>query len=99
MAVIDQNIIKIFDAHNTELKKRFSVESLSIFGSVMKGTARPDSDIDIIVKYKKTPGLFGFIDLKHYLESIIGRSVDLVTENALKKQLRNKIMKEAVRVT
>ena len=98
MTVIDQNIIKVIDAHNAEIKKRFSVESLSIFGSVLKGTARPDSDIDILVTYKNTPGIFGFIDLKNYLESIIGRSVDLVTENALKKQLSNEILKEAVRV-
>ena len=49
--------------------------------------------------YRKTPGLFAFIDLKQYLETIVGRPVDLVTEGALKKQLREKIMKEAVRAT
>jgi len=98
MARIDSHLIKKIEAHKDNLKEKFSVESLAIFGSVSKGTAGPDSDIDILIKFKKTPGLFGFIDLKQYLEVIVGRSIDLVTENALKKQLRDEILKEAVRV-
>lgn len=98
MSQLDQHLIKIFNDHKSEIKERFSVESLAIFGSVLKGTARPDSDIDILVHYRTTPGLLGFIDLKHYLELLVGRSVDLVTEKALKEQLRDEILKEAVRV-
>lgn len=99
MTNINEHIIKVFDTHKVELKKRFHVESLSVFGSVSRGTAGPDSDVDILVRYQKTPGLFAFLDLKHYLETIVGRPVDLVTEGALKKQLREEIMQEAVRVT
>ncbi len=98
MANIDNNIVKIFDTHKTELKNRFRIESLSVFGSVSRGTSTIDSDIDILVRYQRTPGLFAFLDLKQYLETIIGRPVDLVTEGALKTQLREKILKEAVRV-
>lgn len=98
MTEINRQLIKLFETHKDEIKKKFSVESLAIFGSVLKGTQNPGSDIDILVKYKKTPGLFGFIDLKRYLEAIVGRPVDLVTENALKKQLRSEIVKGAVRV-
>ena len=90
--------IKIFRDHKTELKKRFHVESLSIFGSVRRGTEGPDSDLDILVRYHKTPGMFQFLDLKQYLEKLVNKPVDLVTEGALKKQLRDKILKEAVRV-
>ncbi len=86
MAGIDHRLIKVIEAHKDDLKKRFSIESLAIFGSVSKGTAGPDSDIDILIKFKTTPGLFGFIDLKKYLEGIVGHSIDLVNENALKKQ-------------
>lgn len=98
MAGIDSQLIKAIEAHKDNLKERFSVDSLAIFGSVSKGPDGPDSDIDILIKFKTTPGLFGFIDLKQYLEAIFGRSIDLVTENALKKQLRDEILKEAVRV-
>ena len=66
---------------------------------MIKGTAGTGSDIDILVRYRETPGLFAFMDLKRYLEFIVGRPVDLVTESALKKQLRSEILKEAVRVT
>ena len=88
----DDNLIK-------KLKQRFSVQYLAVFGSILKGTATPDSDVDILARYQTSPGLFGFLDLKQYLESILNRPVDLVTENALKRQLRDKIIKEAVHVT
>jgi len=98
MTQIDRNLIRAIEAHKKDIKKRFSVESMAIFGSISKGTAGVDSDIDILIKFKTTPGLFGFIDLKQYLEAILQRPVDLVTENALKKQLRDEILKDAVRV-
>jgi len=99
MATIDKHFIELFDVHKEEIKKRFSVQYLAVFGSVLKGTATPDSDVDILVRYQNPPGLFGFLDLKQYLESIVNRPVDLVTENSLKRQLRDKIIKEAVHVT
>ena len=98
MAKIDSNIIEIFAAHKSELHEKFHVQSLSVFGSVSRGTATQSSDIDILVRYQETPGLFGFLNLKKHLEDIVGRPVDLVTEGALKKQLQGKILKEAVRV-
>ncbi len=96
---IDQIIIKKINAHKADLSEKFHVESLSVFGSVCRGTAGPNSDLDVLVRYNKTPGFFAFLDLKQYLETITGRQVDLVTEGALKKQLRETILREAVRVT
>ncbi|MDY6868741.1 MAG: nucleotidyltransferase family protein [Chloroflexota bacterium] len=98
MGTTDQHLLDVLDEHREEIKKKFSVKSLAVFGSVLRGTAGPDSDIDILVQYQQVPGLFGFLDLKQYLESIVGRPVDLVTENALKRQLRDRIIREAVRV-
>lgn len=98
MISIDRGVLKNIEAHKDEIKRKFSVESLAIFGSVSRGTAAPDSDIDVLVTFKTTPGIFGFIDLKQYLESVVGRSVDLVTDNALKPQLRDQILKDAIRV-
>lgn len=99
MAIIDKNLLTVIADHKTELSSRFDVKSLSVFGSFSKGKARPDSDVDVLVHFRKTPGIFGFISLKKYLEDITGRSVDLVTEKALKKQLRKDILREAIRVT
>lgn len=98
MGKIDDHIRGVLQSHKDELTERFHVESLSIFGSVSRNTARPDSDIDILVRYSNTPGIFDFLRLKQYLEAIVGRPVDLVTEGALKKQLKNGILQEAIRV-
>jgi len=98
MAAIDEEITRAINAHKHELSTRFRVESLSIFGSVSRGTAGPDSDVDILVHYRETPGLFAFLELKQYLERVVGRPVDLVTEGALKKQMRQHILQEAIRV-
>lgn len=98
MGKMDDHIRDVLQSHKDELYERYHVESLSVFGSVSRGTARPDSDIDILVRYQTTPGLFEFLSLKQYLESIVGRSVDLVTEGSLKKQLKNGILLEAIRV-
>jgi len=90
--------LKLLSIHMEEIRKRFDVESLALFGSVARNQAGAESDLDILVEYAKTPGLFGYLDLKEYLEELIDRPVDLVTVNALKKQLREKILAEAVRV-
>ena len=52
MATIDKHFIELFDVHKEEIKKRFSVQYLAVFGSVLKGTATPDSDVDILVRYQ-----------------------------------------------
>ena len=93
--MIAPHLIQTIEAHKDHIKKRFSVESQPIFGSASRGTVKADSDIDILVRLTITPGLFGFIDLKHYLEVIFGRSVDLVTKNAFKKQLREEVINTA----
>jgi len=79
--------------HRAELKT-FGVKSLALFGSAVRGEARPDSDLDILVEFDKPIGLFGFIRLKHRLSAILGRQVDLVTREALKPQLRDHILQE-----
>ncbi|MCP3930339.1 MAG: nucleotidyltransferase family protein [Bacteroidetes bacterium] len=99
MAKIDEEIIRAISTNKTELQDKFNIESLSVFGSVSKGEETTASDIDILVRYRKVPGFFAFLDLKRYLEDLTGRPVDLVTENGLKRQLKEKILQEAIRVT
>jgi len=91
-----QKIVKILSDNRAEIESRFNVASLSIFGSAARQEATEKSDIDILVTYKKTPGIFGFLELKEYLEEILGCSVDLVTKKALKEQLRDQIIQESV---
>jgi predicted nucleotidyltransferase len=89
-------VLKKLSKHQVELESRFGVKSLSLFGSVARNEAVSASDLDILVTFINTPGIFGFINLKLYLENIFKCSVDLVTNNALKKQLREHILQEAI---
>ncbi len=90
-------LLKPLEAHRPEVE-RFGVASLAVFGSVAKGELRPDSDIDILVDFKGPPGFDQFMDLKFYLEDLLGRRVDLVTPDALKPRMRPIVEREAIRV-
>ena len=83
--------------HQADLRLR-GVESLAVFGSLARGEATPESDIDILVEFNRPVGLFEFIRLKMYLEDLTGRGVDLVTEDAIRPAMREDILNEAVRV-
>jgi uncharacterized protein len=77
--------------------KKFGIHSLSIFGSVARGQAHKNSDVDILVDFERPVGLFEFARLKMYLEDILERPVDLVTPEALRQELREDILREAIR--
>ena len=90
---MEPELLETLHRHRSELRT-FGVKSLALFGSVVRGEAKPDSDIDILVEFYKPIGLFSFIRLKHRLSEILGRQVDLVTREALKPQLREHILQE-----
>lgn len=88
--------LRILSEHREELRN-FGVKRLAIFGSVARDEAGLESDVDLLVELDGRPfGLFKFVDLKNRLEEILGCPVDLVTEDALKRQLRERILEEAV---
>ena len=89
-------ILALLKSHKRQLKK-FGIASLSIFGSAARDQGRENSDVDILVDFEKPVGLFEYARLKLYLEDILGREVDLVTPEALRKELREEILREAVR--
>lgn len=75
------------------------VRSLDLFGSVARGEASPDSDVDLLVDFDRPVGLFHFFRVQSRLEEILGCKVDLVMRDAVKRQLRDRIFAEAVRAT
>ena len=90
------DLLHTLHTHHPDLKA-LGVASLAVFGSVARGDEGEGSDIDILVSFSKSVGVFEFLDVKAYLENLLGASVDLVTEDALKPQLRERILAEAVR--
>ena len=75
------------------LQADYSVKEIGLFGSFSDDTFNEDSDIDILVELYKPIG-WKFFSLEIYLEKAFGRKIDLVTKNALKDQLRDKILKQ-----
>lgn len=91
--------LKILAENVEALRQDFGVAHLDIFGSVARDEANAESDIDILVEFLPDArvGLFEFSGLKLRLEDIMGVKVDLATVPALKKQLKERILKEKVR--
>ncbi len=81
-----------------ELCQRNGVRRLSLFGSVLKGTARPDSDVDLLVEFEKsaTPSLFDMARIESELSAMLdGRRVDLRTAAELSRYFRDQVVSEA----
>ncbi|HVC21706.1 MAG TPA: nucleotidyltransferase family protein [Vicinamibacterales bacterium] len=74
----------------------FGVVRVSLFGSVARDEARGDSDVDLLVEFGRPIGFFDFVRLQRELGERIGRRVEVVTPAALKPQLRDRILREAV---
>ena len=79
-----------------ELLDNFGVSRLSLFGSFARDEGREDSDVDLLVEFGRPIGLFHFVRLQRELGERLGRRVELVTPAALKPQLRNRNLGEAV---
>jgi hypothetical protein len=77
------------------LKKEFHVKEIGVFGSYARGEAGSKSDVDILVEFSKPIG-WEFLDLKEYLEGILGITVDLVTVKGLKTQMRDRVLRDVV---
>jgi predicted nucleotidyltransferase len=85
--------------HRQEIEQRFAIKPLSVFGSAARDELREDSDIDVLVEFKGKATFDGYMDLKFYLETLLGRNVDLVTQDAVKPRMRPMIEQEAIHVT
>ncbi len=80
------------------LAARYGVTDIALFGSTARDTARVDSDIDILVSFDGPATSVRYFGVQFFLEDLLGRPVDLVTDKALRPELRPFIEKEAVHV-
>jgi uncharacterized protein len=93
-----KDILATIEKQKSVLANEFGVRSLALFGSFARQTAKRQSDVDILVEFNRPVGLFEFARLKLYLEKKLGREVDLVTSEALRSEMRDTILREAVHV-
>ncbi|MFN8474790.1 MAG: nucleotidyltransferase family protein [Anaerolineae bacterium] len=97
LAKIDlQHLIQIIREHMPELLERYDVESLGVFGSFARQEQSPESDLDLLVTFRETPGLLRYIALENYLSDLLGVKVDLVMKDALKPHVGKRILEEVI---
>ncbi|CAD5243648.1 nucleotidyltransferase family protein [Thermococcus camini] len=89
-----EDVQRILRAHRKELREKYGVKRIGIFGSYSRNEQRIDSDVDILVEFEQPVGLMTFVCLQEYLEELLGVKVDLVTKGALKRRIRERILKE-----
>lgn len=89
--VVLQELVSV----RTELAERFTVKRIGVFGSIARGDAVAESDVDIIVELAE-PTFDHYMDLKFRLEEVLQRSVDLVMADTVKPRLKPIIEQEVV---
>jgi predicted nucleotidyltransferase len=92
-------ITSFLQLHKAEIRDKFSVKEIGVFGSFVKGKQQSNSDIDFLVEFeqgKKT--IDNLLDLQFFLEDHLHNKIDLVLKSAVRSELRNKIFSETVYV-
>ena len=90
--------LELLARSKSALAARYGVTHLALFGSTARNAARSDSDIDILVAFDGPATSERYFGVQFYLEDLFGGAVDLVTEKALRPELRPFVEKEAVHV-
>lgn len=90
--------LKLLSDSKPVLMARYGVSRLGLFGSTARDAAQPGSDIDVLVSFDGPATSNRYFGVQFYLEDLFGASVDLVTDKALRPELRAVIEREAVHV-
>ena len=91
-----EQLFSLRSQHRPVLAERFGVTRLALFGSAARGTARPDSDVDLLVSFDGPANSARYFGVQFYLEDLLLRPVDLVTESALRPQFRPYVERDAI---
>jgi len=89
-----EGIKRTLSKHKTELKEKFKVKTIGVFGSYVRGEQKRESDVDVLVEFEEPIGLFEFMDLELYLSDLLSVKVDLVSKKALKPHIGQHILEE-----
>src|SRR5665647_2014987 len=93
-----ESIKRTLFEHKAELKERFKVKNIGVFGSYVRGEQKERSDIDVLIEFDDPIGLFEFMKLENYLSDLLGVKVDLVSKMALKLHIGEHILEEVIMI-
>ncbi len=91
-----EEVKNILEEHKEEIKQKYKIKEIGIFGSFTRGEQKKKSDIDILVKFEETPDLLRFIEIERYISRILKKKVDLVRKEAIRKELKERILNEVI---
>lgn len=91
-------VLELLTDRHQQIAARFGVERLALFGSAARDELGVSSDVDVLVEFVGPATFRAYMDLKIYLEELLGRPVDLVTKKALRHELRSNVEKEMINV-
>ncbi len=97
MKTLEQTI-DILEKHKEDLKKRYKIRGLSIFGSYTRGEQKKGSDLDLIADFEEPVSLLELVSAEIYLSKILKRKVDLIPREDIRPELKESILREAVSV-
>lgn len=92
------NVLNVLRAHKATLARRFGVTELALFGSFARDQATDDSDVDILVRFDVPPNWQRYFGAQGYLEDLLGRPVDLATNQELRVEIRPCVEREVIDV-
>lgn len=92
-----EELLRLLAVHRHDLN-RFGVRSLAVFGSTARDEAKPGSDVDFLIEFDGQTTFDRYMDVKLFLEDLLGRRVDLVTLKALRPSLRRSVEADAIHV-
>jgi predicted nucleotidyltransferase len=93
-----QETVQLFSARMPEIRRRFGVRELAIFGSGARNEAQSDSHLDVLVEFAERPTFDNYMGLKLHLEELVAADVDLAIRSDLRPNLRLRIEQEAMNV-
>jgi len=96
MATNLEEIKKILESHKAELREKYKIKEIGVFGSYVRGEQKKRSDIDILVEFDELPDLLRFIEIERYLEKLIHKKVDLIEKTGIRPELKDIILRETV---
>jgi len=91
-----EQILRDFREVILRIARDHGAEQVSLFGSTVRGEAKPDSDIDLLVRLEPERSLLDLVAIKQDLEDLLGCEVDVVTEASLSPYIRDAVLKEAL---
>ncbi|TET81112.1 MAG: nucleotidyltransferase [Candidatus Heimdallarchaeota archaeon] len=93
-----KTIISELKSFKVLIKERYKAEIIGVFGSYVRNEQKQSSDVDLLVRFFEGASLFDLVGLANYLEDALHINVDIVSERAIREELKETIYEEVVKI-